>query len=444
MLSVCPTATSECGPKPRKVPLARSPESSASGSPPTAGGPGPAAPWDSPHQFGPLRTASSWPVLPPSNELPRLSDAPPPEVAGLVCADWSFQPFPARDSLIGRALWLPTIQPPPIRPPEHIPGHIEPARATGAPVPGFEPGRAPLRTRVLAFIAGRFGRIGRRPVLVVVAAVLAFFVAPPLISRFQAGAVSTPKAAESPVEHSLPAHPARKAAATKPRQSDPPEDRWAAFEQILAKRAGYSWNEDFRSGFDNWESPSGNLPSTWRLDETGFVMPSELGVFLPSQQMADYTMEFFGEADRRALAWAFRVRDFRNYYAAKLVISRPGPLPVISLRRYAVINGRESATRETVLPLTVRGKPALQVRMEVKGSDFSVHVQDRLVGYWSDPRIVSGGVGFFSSRGEISRIRWLHVAHQYDVLGRICAYLSPSVKASNGNRPMGVGKHGQP
>ena len=31
----------------------------------------------------------------------------------------------------------------------------------------------------------------------------------------------------------------------------------------------------------------------------------------------------------------------------------------------------------------------------------------------------------FASRGEESRLRWLNITHQYDMLGRLCAYLAP-------------------
>ena len=44
--------------------------------------------------------------------------------------------------------------------------------------------------------------------------------------------------------------------------------------------------------------------------------------------------------DRRSLSWAFRATDSDNYYATKLVITKPGPLPNAGLVRYAMVNGR--------------------------------------------------------------------------------------------------------
>jgi hypothetical protein len=36
-----------------------------------------------------------------------------------------------------------------------------------------------------------------------------------------------------------------------------------------------------------------------------------------------------------------------------------------------------------------------------------------------------GGVGFYTSGSERSRVRWVQLTHQYDMLGRLCAYLAP-------------------
>ena len=48
-----------------------------------------------------------------------------------------------------------------------------------------------------------------------------------------------------------------------------------------------------------------------------------------------------------------------------------------------------------------------------------------MVDSWSEPRLPHGGIGFFTARGEESRVRWVSVTHQYDMLGRLCAYLAP-------------------
>ncbi|PYT19137.1 MAG: hypothetical protein DMG59_01310 [Acidobacteria bacterium] len=57
-----------------------------------------------------------------------------------------------------------------------------------------------------------------------------------------------------------------------------------------------------------------------------------------------------------------------------------------------------------------------------------------MVDSWSEPRLRHGGVGFFSARGEESRVRWIQVTHQYDMFGRLCAYLAPyNITSTNGS-----------
>ena len=63
--------------------------------------------------------------------------------------------------------------------------------------------------------------------------------------------------------------------------------------------------------------------------------------------------------------------------------------------------------------------------MDVQGSEFSVEVQGQIADSWTETRLPRGGVGFFTASGEASRLRWMQITHQYDMLGRLCAYLAP-------------------
>jgi len=51
-------------------------------------------------------------------------------------------------------------------------------------------------------------------------------------------------------------------------------------------------------------------------------------------------VQFLGQISKKALGFVYRAADLDNYYVAKLVVMKPGPLPVIGLQRYAVINGK--------------------------------------------------------------------------------------------------------
>ena len=108
-----------------------------------------------------------------------------------------------------------------------------------------------------------------------------------------------------------------------------------------------------------------------------------------------------------------------------LVMLKSGPLPTIGVTRYSVVDGKADARMDTVARIDARADQLYRVRMDVHGDDFALSVQGQMVDSWSEPRLQHGGIGFFSARGEQSRLRWVQITHQYDMLGRLCAYLAP-------------------
>jgi len=200
--------------------------------------------------------------------------------------------------------------------------------------------------------------------------------------------------------------------------------RFANVKQSLVDRAAVALDEDFRTGLDSWVS-RGNATAAWSFDATGFVQPGPLALYQPSMGLSDYQMQFLGMIDQKALSWVVRASDFENYYVIKLVVLKPGPLPEIGVTRYAVINGKAENRADAVVPISARPDMLYRVRLDANGDDFSLDVQGQVIDSWSEPRLRRGGIGFFSSRGEQSRLRWVQVTHQYDMLGRLCAYLAP-------------------
>jgi hypothetical protein len=201
-------------------------------------------------------------------------------------------------------------------------------------------------------------------------------------------------------------------------------EHWKNLNQTISNRAAVSYADDFRSGLDAWESRS-NRTTNWSYDATGFVLPGPLALYKPTLDLVDYRFEFLGEIDQRAMGWVFRAEDLNNYYAMKFVVVKPGPLPLVDMVRYAVINGREGPHVRKPLPITVRTDMLYRVMVDVRGADFTVMTQGQVVDFWTDHRLQHGGVGFFANRGERARLRWVEVSHQYDALGRVCAYLVP-------------------
>jgi hypothetical protein len=201
-------------------------------------------------------------------------------------------------------------------------------------------------------------------------------------------------------------------------------EQFVSVRQTLEHRAAIALDEDFRSGLDNWASPGGST-TEWSFDQSGFVQPGPLALYRPSVMLADYQVQFMGLIDKKAMSWVVRAADFENFYVVKLVVTKPGAIPTIGLTRYAVINGKAQDRHDVNIPLSAREDTLYNIRMDVRGSNFNVEVQGQMADSWTETRLPRGGVGFFTARGEASRVRWVQITHQYDMLGRLCAYLAP-------------------
>jgi hypothetical protein len=201
-------------------------------------------------------------------------------------------------------------------------------------------------------------------------------------------------------------------------------EQFVGVRQTLENRAAIALDEDFRSGLDNWASPGGST-TEWSFDQSGFVQPGPLALYRPSVMLADYQVQFMGLIDKKAMSWVVRAADFDNFYVVKLVVTKPGAIPTIGLTRYAVIKGKAQDRHDVNIPLSARADTLYNIRMDVRGSNFNVEVQGQMADSWTETRLPRGGVGFFTARGEESRVRWVQITHQYDMLGRLCAYLAP-------------------
>ncbi len=200
--------------------------------------------------------------------------------------------------------------------------------------------------------------------------------------------------------------------------------QWTNVKQTVLDRAAIALDEDFRSGLDDWWG-RGDATAEWSFDATGFVRPTTLALYRPSMGLTDYQMQFLGVIDKQALSWVVRAADYDNFYVIKLEMLKSGPLPTIGVTRYAVVNGKADARGDTLARIDARGDQLYRVKVDVRGDDFTLTVQGQMVDSWSEPRLKRGGIGFFSAKGEESRLRWVQVTHQYDMLGRLCAYLAP-------------------
>jgi len=198
------------------------------------------------------------------------------------------------------------------------------------------------------------------------------------------------------------------------------EGHWKDLNQTVSNRAAIEYTDDFRSGLDAWESRS-NLTRSWSYDAAGFVRPGPLAIFKPTVDLSDYRFEFLGEIDQKAMGWAFRAEDLNNYYAMKFVVVKPGPLPLVHIVRYAVINGKEGPHVDKPLPMTVRTDMLYRIEVNVRGSDFTILATGaggRLLvrpsaAAWRRRILLAtavSGPGFAGWKFRISTMRWADFA----------------------------------
>jgi len=201
--------------------------------------------------------------------------------------------------------------------------------------------------------------------------------------------------------------------------------RWGRIEEGIGQRAAVELSEDFQGGMETWEG-TGNWPRTWQISKAGYVRPGRLALYQPSMRMREYQVEFLMQVEKKAVSWAYRAADPENYYASKITIVKPGPLPVLSLIRYPVIGGRAGPKVEIPIRVLMHNNTPYRVQLTVSSGGFSTAIEGQLVDFWRDESLKVGGFGFFSDTGESARVYWMRLNHQNDFIGRVCAYFDPA------------------
>jgi len=206
----------------------------------------------------------------------------------------------------------------------------------------------------------------------------------------------------------------------------------AKVRHAIEERAAVSWSDSFHGGMEAWGAGAKSWAPGWTRSADGYVQPGSLAIFRPTVGYTDYTLEFFGQIERKSMDWVVRARDSKNYYAMKFTVVRPGARPVVALAHYAVVAGKRVGYTETPLDIMVHNSRPMQVLVDVKGNHFSASVDGEEVGSWTDNGPSTGGVGFFAEAGEKARLYWMKVSRNQDFLGRVCSYLSgsPSVRSA--------------
>lgn len=213
----------------------------------------------------------------------------------------------------------------------------------------------------------------------------------------------------------------------------PPSGTFASIREAIRARATVLIEEEFRSGFGAWSGPPG-WQSTWARDQAGAAMPGALAILERSRPLGDYRVEFAAQMEKRGLAFALRAADTQNFHAVQFLMVKPGPLPVVHIVRYPVVNGRAGPRTELPMPLALRPDTLYQVTAHVRGDQFIVSVNGQVVDTWTDPLRPTGGIGFFSEKGMAFRLRWVRVVDKDDFLGWLCSQFSPQTVDSISSR----------
>jgi len=125
-----------------------------------------------------------------------------------------------------------------------------------------------------------------------------------------------------------------------------------------------------------------------------------ISVLSGSAKLSDYRLEFQAQIESKAIGWIFRGLNPRNYYVTKLEVVTPGLEPTVALVHFAVVDGQDEDRVSVPLPMKVRIDTTYKIRFEAFGNHFTTWIQDQKIAEWTDNRLGSGGVGFFSERDE--------------------------------------------
>ena len=200
---------------------------------------------------------------------------------------------------------------------------------------------------------------------------------------------------------------------------------------LVRDSAPVTLHHDFRAGLAEWTTAALQTgskvddPHDWKVPGAPSIVPSgSLRLWSRSTALQNYQMEFQGQIERRSLSWAFRASNAANYYAAKIVITKPGPLPNAGLVHYAVLNGHETDRVQLPLPLTLARGENYRVRVSVQDDRFVTYLNGQAVSSWTDKRLTRGGVGFFADDDDQQRVAWVNLSERDSFLGRMLARFS--------------------
>lgn len=192
-------------------------------------------------------------------------------------------------------------------------------------------------------------------------------------------------------------------------------------DQMPKTASGLVIEDKFQSGLRNWLPAPGSGVSGWRM-ENGLMRPGGLRIWDESRNLGDYSFQFEGRVESKSIGWVVRAPNHNNYYAAKLSIPERGARPEII--RFSVIQGQESRRQHFPVPVNIDKDEFYSYEVRAVGDRILTIVGGRVVDQWRDARFRTGGVGFFSERGDKSSIRWAKLQEGESIADKVRSYLT--------------------
>jgi hypothetical protein len=200
-----------------------------------------------------------------------------------------------------------------------------------------------------------------------------------------------------------------------------------AISEVVRSSAPVTLHHDFTSGLGDWATLAlHNTVDDPRNTLTSPDMPKvgSLRLWTKSVALQNYEMEFQGQVEKRSLSWAVRASDQNNYYATKLIITKPGVSPNASLVHYTIMNGREVDSHTEAAQVTLERGKNYRVRVSAEDDHFNTYLDGQLIGHWSNEKLHRGGVGFFVDDQDPQQVAWVSVSERDSFLGRMLAHFS--------------------
>lgn len=155
----------------------------------------------------------------------------------------------------------------------------------------------------------------------------------------------------------------------------------------------------------------GGWVENWGTDPVGMHAGREITIYRPSLKLSDYRLQFQASIDTKSIGWVFRAPDPSNYYAMKLMtVSTSLPLKV-ALFKYLVADGRQTQVGRVPIDLPVDADTVFDIRVDVRGPQFTTYIQGQQVDIWTDDQLKIGGAGFLNERDERAKVKSVSIRY---------------------------------